>query len=172
MIRLLILIFIILNGCGYTTRGFVYSEKNIAIAPVVNNISITSEDRKYSTFTSYPVLLENRVTNALRNKFNIDGHLKVVGDEVDALRLTCAINEYKREVTRYTNTDDVKEQRLRLAVHMKLTNPKGEVTKEKDVVGETSYFLTGANSMSESAAQDKLIDDTTRRILEAVIEEW
>ena len=55
---------------------------------------------------------------------------------------------------------------------MKLINYKDEVIKEKDVVGETSYFLSGLNSISESSAQDKLIDDTTRRIVEAVIEEW
>lgn len=172
MIKLLILFSIVLGGCGYTTRGLVQSEKNIAIAPVINNIKIAQESRRYSNFTTYPVLIEKRLTNVLVNKFNIDGHLRVSDSEVDTLKLSCVINEYKRETTRYTNAEDIKEQKLRLYVHMKLINSQGETVKEKDVVGETSYFLTGANSMSESAAQGLLIDDTARRIMEAVVEEW
>jgi hypothetical protein len=47
------------------------------------------------------------------------------------------------------------------------------VLKEKDIIGEMeSYFLSGPNSISESAAQDKLVDDAARRIMEAVVEEW
>jgi outer membrane lipopolysaccharide assembly protein LptE/RlpB len=172
MKKFLIALFIILGGCGYTTRGFVYSERNIFIAPVKNNISLTSDNREYSTFTSYPVLLENRLTNKIVNKFNVDGHLRVSSENPKALKLICAINNYNRETTRYNNSDDVKEQRLRLTVHMKLIDSKGEIAKEKDVTGETSYFLTGPNSITEAAAQDKLIDDTARRIIEAVIEEW
>jgi len=172
MNKSLVLFFVLLSGCGYTTRGFIQTEKNIVITPVINNIKITPEGRRYSNFTTYPILIEKRLTNVLVNKFNIDGHLRVSENKADALKLSCVINDYKRETTRYTNTDDVEEQKLRLTVHMKLINYKDEVIKEKDVVGETSYFLSGLNSISESSAQDKLIDDTTRRIVEAVIEEW
>lgn len=172
MIKLLALFLAMLCGCGYTTRGLIQTEKNIVIAPVINNISVSDEGRRYSNFTSYPILLEKRLTNAIADKFNIDGHIKVTTNQANALGLSCAINEYKRETTRYDNADNVEEQRLRLHVQMKLTNPKGEIIREKKVVGETSYFLTGANSMTETTAQGKLVDDTARRIMEAVVEEW
>jgi outer membrane lipopolysaccharide assembly protein LptE/RlpB len=172
MKKLVILFFIILSGCGYTTRGLIQSEKNIVITPVVNNISITPEGRRYSDFTTYPILIEKKLTNVITNKFNIDGHLKVSDSQKDALKLSCVVTDYKRETTRYTNTEDVKEQKLRLTVHMKLINAQDQTIKEKDVVGETSYFLSGLNSMTETNAQDELIEDTARRIVEAVIEEW
>lgn len=172
-IRILLVSFLIfLGGCGYTTRGFVYSSDKIYIVPVVNKIKTTTEYRRYTTSSSYPVLIEARLTNNIINRFNIDGHLKVTSSEIDALKLSCEITEYSKEVMRYTISEDVREQRLRLHVRMKLVDADKEVLKEKEIVGETSFFLTGPNSMSESAAQDVLIKDTSRRILEAVIEEW
>lgn len=172
MKKILILVFILLCGCGYTTRGFVYSSNKIFISPAVNKISITSEDRRYSTFTVYPVLLEQRLTNKIINKFNIDGHLKVVSKEEGALKLNSEITEYTKEVMRYSDSESVKEQRLRLHVKMKLLNQDGSVIKEREIVGETSFFLTGPSSISEATAQENLIDDTSRRILEVVVEEW
>lgn len=166
---LIVLIFFVLSGCGYTTRGVVCEYDKVMIEPVVNKINITSEHRGQSGYVNFPILIENKLTNELVNKFNIDGQLKVVSYEFDAFRLTCTVNNYRKETLRYEDNDDVKEQRLQLCVCMKLTNPKGETVKEKNVVGETTYFL---NQKSETSAQVDLVDDTARRILEAVVEEW
>lgn len=169
-----ILIFAIfaIAGCGYTTRGFHYTNDKIVIIPAVNKIDVASDNRKYSNFTSYPILLENRFTNVLINKFLIDGHLKVTSEDPAALQLSCEITDYQREAVKYTNSEDVKEQKLWLHVKMKLNDPAAGTTKEREVVGQASYFLTGANSKSEAAAQNDLIDDTARRVLEAIVEEW
>lgn len=172
MKRFLVLLLFIAVGCGYTTRGFVYSEDTIIIKPVINNINIASESRKYSDYTSFPILIENRLTNEIVSKFNIDGNLKVVSEDPNALMLVCTVNDYSRDTLRYNDSDQVSEQRLRLHVHIKLTSGSGEVLKDKGVVGETEYYLTGANQKSESAAQLDLINDTARRIAEAVTEEW
>jgi hypothetical protein len=163
---------VFLSGCGYTTTGFSYKEDSIFIAPVVNKIDITSEKRRYGTYTSFPVLLEKTLTNVLVDKFNTDGHLKVTNSSEGALKLICTVKDYRKEALRYTDDEDVKEQRLRLAVDIKLVDSAGEVLKEREVVGETTFFITGARSKSEVSAQQDLIDDTARRILEAVIEEW
>ncbi|MFA5272082.1 MAG: LPS assembly lipoprotein LptE [Candidatus Omnitrophota bacterium] len=172
MRKLFFLILIVLCGCGYTTRGFVYPSSKIFIPPTLNKINITSESQRYSTYTSYPILIENRFTNELINKFNIDGHLKVVSVGDGALKLSSEITQYTKEAVRYTGTEDVNEQRLRLYVRIKLTDPEGKVIKSRDVVGETSFFLSGPNAISETQAQETLITDTARRVLEAVIEEW
>jgi len=172
MRKLFFLFLIALCGCGYTTRGFVYSSSKIYITPTLNKINITSESQRYSTYTSYPRLIENRFTNELINKFNIDGHLKVVSVEGDALKLSSEVTQYTREALRYTGTEDVNEQRLRLYVLIKLTDSDGKEIKRREIVGETSFFLSGPNATSESQAQEALIIDTARRVLEAVIEEW
>ena len=162
----------VLAGCGYTTRTAAYEESTIIIKPVVNQINIAQEERKYSDYKSFPRLIENTLTSKLVSEFNIDGQLKVVRDDPRALVLTSAVTNYNKESLRYTDSEDIKEQRLRLYVSIKLTDAKGEVIKEKEVVGEAAYFLSGANQKSESAAQIDLIDDTARRICEAVVENW
>lgn len=157
-----------LGGCGYTTTGFKYQENKVFITPVKNKIDITSESRNNSDYVTFPLLLEKRLTNKLVNKFNVDGHLKVVSIPERALTISCEITNYQKEALRYTDDKSVQEQRLRLFLHMKLIDSKEEILKDKEVVGETSYYLSG----SEEAAQEKLIDDAARRVLEAVIEEW
>jgi len=152
--------------------GFVYQEDRIYIRPVINKISITQEDRVYSSYTSYPILLEKRLTNVLVNKFNIDGHLKVAGEDLDALILECEVRDYKKEALRYADNDAVTEQRLRLTVHMILRDKDNNIIKEREIIGETSYFLSGSLMKSEASAQADLVDDTARRILEAVVEDW
>jgi len=169
-----LLVAFLFAGCGYTTRGFVYSTDKIFISPAVNKINIVSESRRYSNYRSYPVLLEKRLTNSLINAFNINGHLKVVSniEESGALRLSCAIKDYNRDALRYSDSDNVEEERLWLKVHVVLTGTDGKKLKEKDITGDTTYFLTGPDKKSESSAQVDLLDDTTRRILELVTESW
>jgi hypothetical protein len=108
----------------------------------------------------------------LVSRFNIDGQLKVVSQGPEALNLACAVNDYEKETLRYENNDDVKEQRLRLHILMTLTSPEGKILEERTVVGESSYYLSGPNQKSETAAQNDLIIDSARRISEAVAEEW
>lgn len=167
---IVLLLIFVFTGCGYTTRGFIYQTSKILIEPITNKIDITSEDRKYSGYTTYPILIENRLTNEIVNKFNIDGNLKVVNNDNEALKLICEITDYKKEALSYSkeNRDEVSEQRLRLHVKIKLVDVSGEILKDKIIVGETTYFLTG----SETAAQGDLIEDTARRVLESVVEEW
>ncbi len=166
-----IMIFI-LCGCGYTTRGFSYEYDKIIVKPIVNKINITAENRSDTGYANFPILIENKLTNELINQFNIDGSIQVVNQAPQAMALNCAIEEYSKETLRYTNSDDIKEQKLRLRVNMKLTSPDGNVLKQATVTGETSYYLSGTNQKSEASAQIDLIEDTARRISEAVIEEW
>lgn len=166
------IIVLILAGCGYTTRGFVYEEDSIYIKPIVNKINIARESRTHLNYSTYPILLEKKLTNALVNKFNIDGHIKVTGNSAGALRLICEVRDYKKEALRYSDSDDVTEQRLLLYVHMVLEGSGGNIVKEDDITGESTYYLSGSLAKSESSAQTDLIADTARRILEAVVEDW
>jgi len=170
IITLIIVFFI--SGCGYTVGGFKYEGRKIVIVPVENKIDITSESRKYSGYITYPVLIEDDLTNAIIRKFNIDGHLTVVRRDPQALRLSCIIKQYKKETLRWTDADDPEKQRLRLYVKMTLTSPEGEILHERNVMGENEYFLSGRSEASEEAARIDLVNDISRRIVEAVVEEW
>ena len=161
-----------MSGCGYTTRGFIYEENQITIFPVRNSMDITSSGRRTSGYANFPILIENRLTSEIINKFNIDGQLKVVNQAQSALELNCVVSNYTKESLRYTDSDDIKEQRLRLHVEIKLIGSKGELLQDKLIVGEASFFLSGPNQRSETVAQDELIEDTARRISEAVLEAW
>ncbi|MCF7887378.1 MAG: hypothetical protein K9L71_03085 [Candidatus Omnitrophica bacterium] len=167
--KLLLVCLIALAGCGYSTKGYKYKEDKIRITPVVNKINITSESRKYSGYTAYPRLIEDRLTNKLVSEFNIQSSLNVVSKPEGALKLECQVTDYRRQTLRYTDSDDPEEQRLRLRVKMKLISSEGETLQEKNIVGQASFFL---DKKSEVAAQAELIDDTARRITEAVVETW
>lgn len=169
MKNFLVLLLFFIVSCGYTTRGFIYTESSIIIKPAVNKINITSQDRKYSDYVSFPILIENKLTNALVSKFNIDGNLKVVNQSNKALTLVSTVTNYDRETLSYDDINDPDEQRLRLSVQVKLISPEGKILQDRVVVGETTYVLDTKN---ESAAQLDLIDDVARRICEAVTEAW
>ena len=55
---LLLSLFFIISGCGYTTSGCLYSGRKIIIEPVVNKITITSENREYANYDTFPILIE------------------------------------------------------------------------------------------------------------------
>lgn len=173
MFRSLIVIWLcFLAACGYSTRGFIYKERRIVISPLLNRIDIASTGRRTSGYANFPVLIENRLTSRIINKFNIDGGLKVVNQAQGALELGGEVLSYEKQALRYTDNDDIKEQRLRLTVHVKITDSLGEILQDKNIVGEASFFLTGPNVRSETVAQEDLINDTARRISELVLEAW
>ncbi|UCG35830.1 MAG: hypothetical protein JSW17_03275 [Candidatus Omnitrophota bacterium] len=172
MKKALAIVFLILLGCGYTTRGFLHEGESIFIAPVKNKIKIAKESRKYAGYVSYPVLIEKRLTNALIEKFQTDGHLKVTSSEPYDLKLALDITDYRKETLRYTDSDDIEEQRLWLTAFLTLTDNSKNIINRKEIRGEATFFLVGPQQQSEGFAQNELVSDTARRILEAVVEEW
>ncbi len=171
--RILVILAVVLaSGCGYTTTGTNYVEKSICIKPIVNGIKIATEGRKYANYQSYPRLIENILNSVVIEHFNSDGRLKVVNHEEGALVLSGTITGYSKDALRYSDNNDIRQQRLRLDVKIKLVDSKGQVVKERDVTGETTFFLTGAGQRSEADAQADLVEDTARRISEVVVEEW
>lgn len=160
------------SGCGYSVHSVTFAEKTIFIKPVTNEIKIATEGNKYENRKTYPRLIENELTSSLVQGFNTDGQLKAAHDETGALKLVCVVKDYRKDTLRSTTTNTVVEQRIQLEVAMKLYDSSGKTVKDKEVVGETTYFLSGASQKTEVAAQADLVDDTARRIVEAVVENW
>jgi len=93
-------------------------------------------------------------------------------EDPKALVLTSQVIDYEKDSLRYSDDDDIEEQRLRLRVKVTSVNSDGEELINQVVTGESTYFLEGAKARSEVSAQVDLIDDTARRILELVVEDW
>lgn len=163
---------ILLWGCGYTTYLANYDTDRIYIEPVVNNVQITQEMRKYSSYKSYPLLLEKKMTNKIIDKFNSESKFKVVKIAQNSLRLVCSIEDYRKETINYGENDAVQQQRLRLYVKVNLYGNDDKIIDSKEIVGETTYYLTGPYRKSIALAEEDLVDDTARRILEFVTERW
>lgn len=161
-------------GCGYTTRGFIFKEKNIFISPIINNANVMNQESNAIDSAGYPVLLEKKLTNNVVAKFNADGNLRVSNDQGEGtLNLYCAIKDYRKESVRYNSTDStIQEQELDLDVSVKLIDPLNKTLVDANVTGKTSYFLSGSQAKTESSAQDDLVDDAGKRILDAVSEQW
>ncbi len=165
-----------LVGCGYTTRSMISGKfKTIYVAPFVNNIDITRETDTAFKYKINKPLLETDITRSVTNRFLWDGNLKPANKESADLVLKGELNEFRRDVLRYTqNTDEVEEYRLNLIVNISLWDNKENklVWEEKNFTGDTTYFTVGPSKKSDDAAVKDAVEDLARRIVERAVEQW
>ncbi len=165
-----------LAGCGYTTRAFVAQTgyRTIAIEAFANKVDTTSETSEGRRFQTYYPLLENRVTNAVVDRFIIDGNLKTAKEEEADLVLTGQLVNYSRDNLRSATDDTPEEYRITIFVNLKLQDKKtGKVLWEKNnFAGDASYFTTGQFVKSEAQALDDAVADLAKRIVETTVEVW
>lgn len=172
-----VLIFVVLGvfagGC-YSTRGFVNPKyRTIYVAPVKNKIKFTQETQEYSNYRSFPALFENDFTNALIDRFNLDGALKTDNRYFSQLRLETEITDYVRDVLRYNDNDSVEEYRLKLFFKYRLyDNRTNTLVKENSLIADTNYSLTGSGATTEEEALKDLFSDAARRLVEDITEAW
>jgi hypothetical protein len=168
---LILLSVLFLCGCGYTTSSTLPSSiKTIAVEKFENAIDFTSETYRDSYFP----LMEVKLRNAVIDRFLIDGHLKIADSELADYVLKAKIIGYERDALRYTDDDDVQEYRVRIVVSMSVWNRQTDMLEweEPYFAGESTYFLTGPQATTESAAVSDAITDLARRIVERTIENW
>ena len=165
----------LLSSCGYTaTRILPAHYRTIYVESLQNKIPITEEiGEKAGFITNFPEL-EERVTREVINRFLIDGNLRVSNKpETADLMLTGSLVDFYRQALRRRDDDTVEEYRLNLTVSLTLRDKEGKMLLEQpSLVGDSTYFVTGPTSKSESAAVDDLVTDFSRRVVEWVIEYW
>lgn len=166
----------VLSGCGYTTHAYVSQTgfRTIAIQPFVNKVDTTSEFSEGKRFKTYFPLLENMITNAVVDRYNFDGNLKVVKEADADLVLSGELIDYRRESLRNSTSDTPEEYRIDIIIHMKLINNETQevVWQKSNFVGDSSYFTTGSFVKSESQALQDAVKDLARRIVETTVEAW
>jgi outer membrane lipopolysaccharide assembly protein LptE/RlpB len=165
-----------LSGCGYSaTRLLPPNYRTIYIEPFENKIPLTRDDSERGGFQSNLPLLEEQVTRGVIDRFFFDGNLRVTRAPEDAdLVLSGAMRDFFRQQVRRTSNDvTTEEYRLNLVAGFTVRDRDGKIiVDEPNLVGDTTYFLTGASATSESTAAQNLVADFSRRVVERVVENW
>jgi len=171
----LLLLAVGIAGCGYTTRAYVEKTgySTIYVKPFVNKVDTTTEYSEGRRFKTYYPLLENKVTNAVVDKYNMDGNLRVTREEDADVVLKSELISYRREAVRVSD-ENPEEYRITLFVHMVLLDNKTKkvLWEKNDFSGDASYFATGPSVKSESQGLDDACQDLARRIVETTVEVW
>lgn len=170
-----LLLAVILAGCGYTTRSLLPSDiKTIRVDNFKNAVNVAAEQSNIRMYRGYRPGMEVDITTTVINKFLLDGTLKIANESSADLILKGELVDFRREPLRYDANDNVEEYRIKLIVNLEMTNRKtGAVMwTENGFAGETTYFAVGSQAKSETAAVTAAIDDLARRVVERTVEVW
>ncbi len=157
-----------LTGCGYTQRLVLPGGIKTITVPTFKN-AIPAEE-----IYSYRAGLESELTTAVIRRFNIDGNLKVVGEDKADARLEGAIIAYEQETLRRTSIDTPQELRLHLVVDIKLINLKtGEVMwHEPNFSGSTLFEPNNEQGLRRITAATDAVSTLAKNIVDRVVEDW
>lgn len=158
-------------GCGYTTHtAYPAHIKTIYVEPFENNINYTEDLNR----GLYVPLLEVKVKEAVIDRFQFDGHLRIAKPEDADLVLKGSLTGFERDVLRRTDSDDVEEYRIHVIVDLTMTErvPNTIFWEEKGFAGESTYFLSGPAAKSEAEAIEDALVDLARRVVERGVESW
>lgn len=161
-----------ISGCGYTTGSLLPSEyRTVGVEPFKNSVNFVNEGAR----ATYIPLLETKVRQAVMDRFQYDGHLRLTNNTESAdLVLRGELTSFDREELRLTDNRDVQEYRIRITVSMVMfDNIKNQpMWEEGSFSGEATYFTTGPQAKSESEAVTDALTDLSRRVIERTLEDW
>ncbi len=167
----LLLITLLIAGCGYTTKSLLSDNyRTIFIQPFENKIDfVNADDRKL-----YVAGLESRVRETVVDRYLFDGNLRVGDEDTADLVLKGQLINFQREELRLQTNETVKEYRIRVTAALVLwdTTENKVVWEEPSFAGEATYYTTGALAKSESQAIDEAIKDLAARAVARTIENW
>ena len=165
-------------GCGYTTRSMISDKyRTIYIPPFTNRIDITMSGDVGNKYQLYRPQMETQVTTTVSNRYLFDGSLKPVKQETASMILKGELAQFRKDPLRYAdNSDNVTEYRVNIVVDLKMWDNTGPekvlLWEENGFTGETSYFVSGPNMITEEQAIQNSITDLARRIVERTVDQW
>ncbi|MBI4395385.1 MAG: LptE family protein [Candidatus Omnitrophica bacterium] len=155
-------------GCGYTQEIKLPSGiKTIAVKTFKNEIPPEEQ-------FAYRPGLEIELTNALIDRFILDGNLRVVDEsEADAV-LEGAIISYEQEGLRFDRLEDVEEYRLFLVVKFKLTDQrtKNVIMEQPNFSGRAEFFVNRNPTSNRRIAANSATFDLAKSLVDRIVEEW
>ena len=166
-----LLLIVSIAGCGYTTGSLLPSKyRKIAIQPFVNKVNNIDENNR----GIYVPQLESNVRTAIIDRFTFDGNLRIADADKADLILSGDLISFEQDDLRQDVNQNVQEYRARVVVSLILTDAAtGKILwKEPSFSGETTYFLSGPQAQTQSAAIDAALTDLATRIVERTVENW
>jgi len=171
MRRLCLLILLAFAGCGYSTGNLLPSNyRTISIEPFQNKVAFLNENAR----GLYIPLLETNVHDAIVNRFQQDGHLKIAKSGKGDLVLQGALIRFDRDDITLDDNQGVTKYRITITVSLVLldTAEQKEVWSESSFAGEADYYTSGPAARSESTALQDALTDLSRRVVERTLENW
>ena len=159
------------TGCGYTTGSLLPKNyRTIAIQPFKNKVSYISENAR----ALYVPLLETNVRTAIIDRFLFDGNLHIADADKANLVMDGDLIGLTQDSLRTDVNQNIQEYRARVIVSLKLTDTAtGKVLwEEPSFAGEVTYFTSGPQAQSQSAALNSALTDLATRVVERTIENW
>jgi hypothetical protein len=157
-----------LNGCGYTrTTVLPQNIKTIYVETVKNQLNPES-------LYAYQQGLEMDITNAVIQRLQQDGTLKVVEQaKADAVLKTDLVF-LEQEGLRFTSLEGVSQFRLFISVRLKLVEAKtGDlIWEEPNFSGDTEYYVTTVTSIGEQKASVDAVRRLAYNIVDRIVEDW
>ena len=122
----------------------------------------------------YVPALETNVRTAIIDRFLFDGNLHIADPDKADLVLSGDLIGLAQDDLRQDVNQNVQEYRIRIIVSLTMTDrATGKVLwKEPSFTGETTYFLTGTQASTQSAAIDAALTDLATRVVERTVENW
>jgi hypothetical protein len=156
------------SGCGYTRHTVLpRNMKTIYVETVKNKLDPES-------IYAYQPGLEMDITNAVIQRLQTDGTLKVVEQKKADTILKTDLLSLEQEGLRFTSLEGVSQYRLFMMVRLKLVDAKtGDlIWEEPNFSGSTEYYVTTATSIGEQKASVDAVRNLAYNIADRIVEDW
>ncbi len=167
----LLVLVLLLAGCGYSTRSLLPSRfRTIYIEPFENKVDyMNTTERKL-----YVPGMETRVREAVVDRYLFDGNLRVGNKDTADLVLKGQLLSFEREQLSLQENESVQEYRIRVtvALEMRDTAEKQPMWEESSFSGEATYYTVGPTAKSETQAIEEAIKDLATRVVARTVEDW
>ena len=157
-----------LSGCSYTRKTVLPRNiKTIYVETVKNKLN---PEKLYA----YQQGLEMDITNAVIERFQQDGTLKVVAQDKANAILKTDLTSLEQEGLRFNSLEGVAQYRLFIVVRLKLVDAKTGDTlwEEPNFTGDTEYYVTSVTSIGQQKAAVDAVHHLAYNIVDRVVEDW
>jgi hypothetical protein len=156
------------SGCGYTRKTVLpRNMKTIYVETVKNKLNA-------ETLYAYQPGLEMNITNAVIQRLQMDGTLKVVEQKKADTILKTDLLSLDQEGLRFNSLEGVSQYRLYMVVRLKLVDAKtGDlIWEEPNFSGGTEYYVTTVTSIGEQKASVDAVRNLAYNIADRIVEDW
>ncbi|MDD5226932.1 MAG: LptE family protein [Candidatus Omnitrophica bacterium] len=163
-----VVVILTLSGCGYSRKTVLpYNIKTIYVETVKNKLDV---DKLYA----YQPGLEMDITNAVIQRLQQDGTLKVVEQQKADAILKIDLVSLEQEGLRFTALEGVQQYRLFIVVKLKLVDAKtgNVIWEEPNFSGDTEYYVTTVTSIGEQKAAVDAVHHLAYNIVDRIVEDW